>query len=296
VKERQRDVEGVLKQYIEFVKPSLEKYVRRQTKVADVVVPRGVQNVKAIEMITQDIANALKRKSEDHLQSFEEMKCTDMAVDCASLPNIVLLPQTPQLLAMLTVVRDQNTSREEFVFSLDRVGRLLLERALDDVPYESKFVTTPTGATYNGLEQSCKICAVSIQRGGQPLESAFRKTFDDPAIGKMLIQSDTKTGEPQLHSLHLPRDIKSRHVFLMDAQIASAYAVLLAIRVLIDHGVKPEKLYILSILTASEGLHTLAKVYPDVRVFTSSIDQNTKGLSRIVVPGAGNIGSRWHGA
>lgn len=296
INERQRDISGIFKQYTKFVKPALEKFVRPQAKVADVVVPRGVENLKAIDMISQDISVALKLKSEAHLRSLKKLKLESCTLSISPKSHVTLLPQMPQLLRMLTVIRDKNTDREDFIFGMKRMARLLIESALNQVPYSTKIIKTPTGSSYHGLAQDCKICAVSILRGGQPLESAFGEMFVDPVIGKMLIQSDSTTGEPSLHSLHLPHDIKNRQVFLLDAQISTAFTALMAIRVLLDHGVNPKNLFFLTVLAASEGLQTVENIYPDVRIYTAAIDQSDKGLSRILIPGAGNIGYRWNGA
>ena len=40
---------------------------------------------------------------------------------------MVLLPQTQQLKALMTIIRDQNTKRADFVFYADRIIRILVE-------------------------------------------------------------------------------------------------------------------------------------------------------------------------
>lgn len=41
ITERGRDIEGVIKQYNKFVKPSFEQYIEPTMRLADIVVPRG---------------------------------------------------------------------------------------------------------------------------------------------------------------------------------------------------------------------------------------------------------------
>lgn len=48
INERGRDLEGILKQYFSFVKPSNENYVHKQAQIADIVIPHGPSNTKAI--------------------------------------------------------------------------------------------------------------------------------------------------------------------------------------------------------------------------------------------------------
>jgi len=43
-------------------------------------------------------------------------------------PNVVTLRQTAQLEALYTIIRNQNTSRGDFIFYSDRIIRLLVRR------------------------------------------------------------------------------------------------------------------------------------------------------------------------
>ena len=61
-------------------------------------------------------------------------------------------------------------------------------------------------------------------------------------MGKILIQTNLRTGEPELYYLRLPREIDQGWVFLMEATVATGAAAMMAIRVLLDHDVKEGKL------------------------------------------------------
>jgi len=45
--------------------------------------------------------------------------------------NVIILPQTNQLIALLTIVRDRNTTRADFIFYANRIIRLLVEEGLN---------------------------------------------------------------------------------------------------------------------------------------------------------------------
>ena len=62
--------------------------------------------------------------------------------------------------------------------------------------------------------------------------------FQDVRLGKILIQTNLRTGEPELYYLRLPREIDQGWVFLMEATVATGAAAMMAIRVLLDHDVK----------------------------------------------------------
>ncbi|XP_040895486.1 uridine-cytidine kinase 2-A isoform X2 [Toxotes jaculatrix] len=59
ISERGRDLEGVLAQYITFVKPAFEEFCLPTKKYADVIIPRGADNLVAINLIVQHIQDIL---------------------------------------------------------------------------------------------------------------------------------------------------------------------------------------------------------------------------------------------
>jgi hypothetical protein len=80
-------------------------------------------------------------------------------------------------------------------------------------------------------------------RSGGPFVKGLRRVIRDAQIGSLLIQSDNSTGEPLLFHTSVPDCIKSDEavdtvVFLMDAQISTGAAAIMAIRVMLDHGIQ----------------------------------------------------------
>lgn len=59
-------------------------------------------------------------------------------------PSVFTLPQTAQLEALYTIIRDKETSRGDFLFYSDRIIRLLVEEGLNHLPVIAKTVETPT--------------------------------------------------------------------------------------------------------------------------------------------------------
>eukprot|EP00824_Muranothrix_gubernata_P002649 TRINITY_DN13209_c0_g1_i1.p1 TRINITY_DN13209_c0_g1~~TRINITY_DN13209_c0_g1_i1.p1 ORF type:complete len:239 (-),score=37.37 TRINITY_DN13209_c0_g1_i1:373-1089(-) len=138
------------------------------------------------------------------------------------LPNEVkILRRTAQVSAMLTIIRDKETPRSDFIFYSDRIIRLLIEEALGHLPYKHKSVMTPTGATYEGLAFDTKLCGVSIIRAGESMETAMRAVCKKVRIGKILIQRDEETALPQLFYVKLPADVSDRFVLLLDPMLAT---------------------------------------------------------------------------
>ncbi|XP_051153330.1 uridine-cytidine kinase isoform X2 [Leptopilina boulardi] len=59
IKERGRDLEFVLNQYMNYVKPAFEEFCLPTKKFADVIIPRGADNTVAIDLIVQHIQDIL---------------------------------------------------------------------------------------------------------------------------------------------------------------------------------------------------------------------------------------------
>jgi uridine kinase len=67
VVERGRDPEGILDQYLRFVKPSYDSFVLPTAKHADVIIP-GLNNENSLELIVSHIRRQLEERKQ-HLRS-----------------------------------------------------------------------------------------------------------------------------------------------------------------------------------------------------------------------------------
>lgn len=68
-RERGRSLEMVLHQYTNLVKPAFEEFCLPTKKFADVIIPRGAENIVAIDLIVQHIRDILRpgqTEEEDH--------------------------------------------------------------------------------------------------------------------------------------------------------------------------------------------------------------------------------------
>ncbi|MDF5753539.1 uracil phosphoribosyltransferase [Spongiactinospora sp. TRM90649] len=198
------------------------------------------------------------------------------------------------LRALHTIIRDRACTHGSFVFHSRRVIRLLMEAAMNLLPVGKKDVVTPVGATYEGLEITAELCAVSVIRAGDSMELEFRELCPAAPIGKILIQRDKQTKLPRLYYSHLPPDIADRHVLLLEPMLATAGSALAAIGVLVEAGVPEEAVIMINFLSSPEGLRRVHAERPGVRIVTSSIEE---GLNEhaFLLPGIGDFGDRFFG-
>jgi uridine kinase len=149
---------------------------------------------------------------------------------------------------------------------------LTWRRALNNVRFSEASIQTPAGHRYDGLKAKGQVSAVVVLRGGSALETAMGRIIPDCRTGRILIQSNLRTGEPELHFLKLPEHIDQHEsVMLLDAQMSSGGSALMAVQVLLDHGVAQDKIVLATYSAGRLGLHRLSKVFPDLTVVLCDI-------------------------
>ncbi|KAF9267788.1 armadillo/beta-catenin/plakoglobin [Marasmius fiardii PR-910] len=312
VEERGRDVGGILEQYLRYVKPSFDNFVRPSAAYADIIVP-GINNSVAIELICTHVRQELQERSnafrpqmaipKSHLLRYDQIPVEQL--------ELSILPSTRQIEGIFTILRDRNASRQDFIFFVDRLSTILVEHALQFLPYAAHSVITPVGAKAEGTKMSGQyICGVSIQRSGGALERGFRRVINDVPMGSLLIQSNKINAEPLLLHAKLPLYVRLRHmanetyVFLLDAQIGTGAAAFMSIRVLLDHGVPQDHIIFVCFLVARKGgIHVLRKAFPHVKIVCGAVDDEMReGRSDgevgrriwVMYPGMGQIADRYY--
>ncbi|KAK2754443.1 uracil phosphoribosyltransferase [Colletotrichum kahawae] len=210
-----------------------------------------------------------------------------------NLDNVIILPQTPQLIALLTIIRDKNTERGDFIFYSNRIIRLLVEEGLNHLPTVEHDVTTPVGRTYSGLMFQGKICGVSIMRAGEAMEQGLRDCCRSVRIGKILIQRDEETAQPKLFYDKLPEDIAQRWVLLLDPMFATGGSAIMAVQVLKARGVPEDRILFLNLIASPEGIKNFTSKFPKLRVVTAFVDQGLDEKNYII-PGLGDFGDRFY--
>ena len=257
-----------------WVKPNFEKFVEPQRKFADIIIPRGLENKVAIDMVVQHIQRTLKEKSSRHQDELKRLG--EQAEDEPLSSNVVLLPETLQIQGMSTILQNPITDEVDFVFYFDRLSSLLIERALKNLHFVPSTVTTPQGSSYDGMRPAGEVSAVVILRGGSCLETGLKRMIPECKIGRLLVQTNYRTGEPELHYLKLPDDIaKHNLVLLLDPQMSSGGAALMAVRVLVDHGVPEERVVFVTLFAGRMGLNRLMKVFPGMKVVMGGVVEDS---------------------
>ena len=106
------------------------------------------------------------------------------------------------------------------------------------------------------------------------METALKRTIPDCITGRILIQTNEGNGEPQLHYLKLPHSIEEHTtVMLLDAQMSSGGAALMAVRILVDHGVEEDRIVFVTCAAGTKGLKRLCAVFPRIKIIVGRIEE-----------------------
>jgi len=174
--------------------------------------------------------------------------------------------------------------------------RLIVEDALAEFPTTPADVVTPCGKFSGVLPlPPTQICAVSVVRSGDALLDVVREVEPACRVGKILIQRNesTKNKQAMLFYTKLPDDIKNMHVLLCDPLLATGGSAMLALKVLCeDHSVNPSNVVFASLICAPEGLKSLKRAYPSVKIVTAAVDDSLND-DKYIVPGLGDFGDRF---
>lgn len=289
---RGRDLEGVIKQWDTFVKPNAVAYVIPTMNNADVVIPRGSDNVVAVNMLIEHIKKQLALKSKEHLHYLRVLGQAKQAINWS---RVHLLPLTNQLRVIKSIILDENTSNDDFIFYFDRLASILINEALNYIEYTAGAtpVTTPVGVQLDPKQtffQARPVTGISIVRSGDCFVRSLRKTIPAARIGKLLIQTDSRTGEPQLHTEKLPlcamkadeatnfnvcqKEPQRTNVLLFDAQMISGAGVIMAIKVLLDHGWKQGDIVVVTYTSSRRALHTVMTAFPNVQLVMGCVSMD----------------------
>jgi uracil phosphoribosyltransferase len=208
--------------------------------------------------------------------------------------NVHILPQTNLLRSLHTIIRDRQAKRNDFTLYSGRIIRMLIETGLDLLPFERCPAETPVGQVYDGLRITPQVCGVSVVRAGESMETELRAVWPGIPIGKILIQRDKVTKRPRLYYSALPKDIARRSVLLLEPMLATGRTAVMAIQVLLDHGVAQENIVFINLLAAPDALMAVRERFPLVRFVTSAIEDGLNS-DTYMVPGIGDFGDRYFG-
>jgi len=207
-----------------------------------------------------------------------------------SHPNVHLLDHALAKVH-LTALRDEKTATEKFRWHLSRLAGLLFAEAARDLEMVETAVQTPLAKT-TGHRIRRTVVLAPILRAGLGLVDGILPLVPDVVVAHIGICRDEKTALPQAYYAKLPATLADAEVFLLDPMLATGGSAVEAARQLKAAGA--DRLRLVCVVSAPEGIAAFRSAHPDVPIFTSAIDAGLNDRCYIV-PGLGDAGDRYFG-
>ncbi|AQW85737.1 uracil phosphoribosyltransferase [Campylobacter pinnipediorum subsp. caledonicus] len=203
------------------------------------------------------------------------------------MKNVKLINH-PLIEHKLAILRDIKTEPFQFRMLIDEISYLMMFEATRDLALREVDVTTPVTKT-KAKKLSTKLMICPILRAALGMLDSVFKLIPDASVGFLGFQRNEKTAKAEFFYAKLPSDHKNRTAIIIDPMFATGGTAIDAVKFLRDNGVKDIKF--ISIIAAPEGLKRFSEIYPDVDVYTASIDEKLNEQNYIV-PGLGDAGDR----
>ncbi|AQW84096.1 uracil phosphoribosyltransferase [Campylobacter pinnipediorum] len=203
------------------------------------------------------------------------------------MKNVKLINH-PLIEHKLAILRDIKTEPFQFRMLIDEISYLMMFEATRDLALRDVDVTTPVTKT-KAKKLSTKLMICPILRAALGMLDSVFKLIPDASVGFLGFQRNEKTAKAEFFYAKLPSDHKNRTAIIIDPMFATGGTAIDAVKFLRDNGVNDIKF--ISIIAAPEGLKRFSEIYPDVDVYTASIDEKLNEQNYIV-PGLGDAGDR----
>lgn len=273
---RGRSLQSILDQYTRFVKPAFEEFILPTKRYADIVVPRGAENLVAIDLIIKHIA--LKMKQDDLRKVFS---------------NLIVMADSNQVRGLHTILRCETTTRTEFVFYANRLMRLLIEEGLGLLPFQRRMVRTKSGGRFYGVGFVGGLAGVALMPGGETMQSSLRAVCNTVRIGKMMMK---KGGCETDGYERLPEDMKNKYVLLLTPVLHDGRECELALQRLTGKqvGCRSDRVIVVCLIASPQAVHRICARFTAVKLVVSEVDEGVD-KNGMVYPGLGDFTNRYYG-
>ncbi|AEH50867.1 uracil phosphoribosyltransferase [Pseudothermotoga thermarum] len=195
----------------------------------------------------------------------------------------------PLIKHKLTIMRNKNTGPKEFRELLREITFLLAYEATRNIETIEVEIETPLEKTKGYAIEDKKIVVVPILRAGLGMVDSILELLPNASVGHIGIYRDPLTLKPVQYYCKLPDLSNSTVTFLLDPMLATGFSAVHAIRILKEKGAK--QIVFVSLIAAPEGVLEVEKNFPDVKIYTASLDRQLNDHGYIL-PGLGDAGDR----
>ena len=204
----------------------------------------------------------------------------------------LVFPSThPLVQHKLAALRAAHTRPTEFRALVRTLTTLLVHEATTDLPTNPVPVATPMG------EAECRVLAdrigiVPILRAGLGMAEGALDLLPEAEVWHIGLFRDEHTLRPTEYYNKFPSSARISLALVVDPMLATGGSAVRVCEVLRNAGL--ERLKLIALIAAPEGLERFASAMPDVPVYVGAIDDRLNDVG-FIVPGLGDAGDRQFG-
>jgi len=174
---------------------------------------------------------------------------------------------------------------------LAEVATLMIYEATGSFTLKTVRVKTPLETT-TGSQLRHEVILVPVLRAGLGMLEAILQLIPHARVGFIGLKREETTLQATSYHKSLPKNLKPFEVVLIDPMLATGGSAVAALNLLRQH--RAERIRMVNLVSAPEGIRTVRKSYPNLPIFTAAIDRqlNARGY---ILPGLGDAGDRLFG-
>jgi len=206
--------------------------------------------------------------------------------------NNLYICEHPFIDERLAILRNKQTPVAQFRRALAECGPIMSYQVLQDLPTQEQEIETPLEKT-TVRTINAQVTFVAVLRAAIGFVEGMIHFLPQARIGHLGLFRDEETLMPVQYYRKLPSDISAGPVILADPMLATGGSIVAALKELASLDCT-DNVKVATLIAAPEGIETVHRAFPDVPIFTATVDRqlNEKGY---ILPGLGDAGDRQYG-
>ncbi len=207
-------------------------------------------------------------------------------------PNFFLIDH-PLILHKLTQMRE--VGRESFGFRtlLREISLLIGYEITRGLQLTKRAIKTPMADMMAPTLAAPDPSIVPVLRAGLAMADGLLDLMPTASVGHIGVYRDHASKQPVEYLVRLPKD-NGQTFFVVDPMLATGNSLAHTCDVLMKYGVKSDRIRVMALVAAPEGLKAFFARHPQIRVYCAALDDRLD-KNAYIVPGLGDAGDRMFG-
>jgi len=197
----------------------------------------------------------------------------------------------PFVIDSLTHLRDKNTPLSAFRRHSDKICYLLFAEAIQGLNFKTVEIETPL-TKMEAKKLADEVVVVPVLRAGLAMLFGAMQLLPKSKIGFVGLERDEETAKAHEYYWKLPPINHNSVVIITDPMLATGGSILHLLRRVAKEN--PKEMRVVSVISAPEGIEAIRAEFPEVEIFTASVDEKLND-KKYIVPGLGDYGDRYFG-